>query len=105
MAPVRRLQRERRRHIPSAYIYGCQASPEFLLPCYTDWKTMPSSSTKAPASRKKTEQWPNDKMETLIITVESMPFLYDKQEKDYKNTTKRIAAWEQLSQLLGYSGE
>ncbi|XP_077561651.1 uncharacterized protein LOC144177967 [Haemaphysalis longicornis] len=103
MAQVRRLQPERRRHIPCAYIYGCQASPEFLLPCSTDWKTMPS--TKAPASRNKPENWPADKVETLILYVQSCSFIYDKKDREYKNNNKRDATWVQLSQLLGYSAD
>lgn len=62
-------------------------------------------STKAPASRNKSENWPPDKVETLIIYVQPRSFIYDKKDREYKNNNKRDATWEQLSQLLGYSGE
>lgn len=78
----------------SISIYDSQTIRHFLLlPSSGVETTSSSTKTPAPTSHNKVERNGRlDKTETLVITLEVVPFLHDHQRKDYKDIVKRQVA-------------
>jgi hypothetical protein len=46
-----------------------------------------------------------DNDQLLIDLIRSYPHLWDKQRKDYKDTTKKETSWEEISTILNQSSK
>lgn len=47
--------------------------------------------------------WENDaqdRNQLLILCVKGMPYLYDKYRDDFKDVTKKMNGWENISKML-----